>query len=856
MKKYLQNFFRWFCHPDFLEDIEGDLNERHKERLANHSKAWANWLFFVDVCSLLRPGIIRSNIFYNPFNHTPVIQQNLMNIIRSFNRHKTSFWINVVSLSIGLACVLLIFLWVLDELNVDRFHAKGDRLYHVMEIWEYPDRTELSAHTQGPLADAMEAKLPEVEMATPIISWAEFTISQAAQDLRTTGYYVGSNFFEALSFKLAVGAPEQVLSAPDQIVLSQSLAIDLFGSADEAIGQSVKINQKELFSVSGVFEDIPNSSTLQFDLLLSFEKFKQDPANRWVLSWTNHGPTTLVVLQEDANPDVVAQKLNEYYERDINKQKITFSLLPFPDRYLYSRTENGKIVGGRIEYVRLFSLIGLFILLIACINFMNLSTARATNQAKAIGIKKTVGATRGILVQQYLSESVFLASFAMLSALVIVHYALPSFNSLTEKDIQLRFTPYLIGILFCITILTGLLAGSYPALYLSAFRPAQVLKGQLKTSVAEFMTRRGLVVLQFSIAMILVVGVLTVYQQVQFIQSKSLGYQKDQLIYFDMEGALKKQYNSFEEEIKNLPEISAISRGQNFINNGSGTIEVAWPGHNPDDVILFHSFFVDFDYIETLGLELIKGRSFSDQFGDEAGKIIINEKAAQIMGFDDPIGQQMNLWGQLDAEIVGVVRDFHFESMHTGIAPSFFLIVPEQARKIYIRLKANSEQSALTKIKALYGKVNPGFPFEYRYVDQDYAALYAAERRVANLSKLFAGLAIFISCLGLFGLSTFTADRRKKEFGIRKVLGASVSNIMFLLSKEFLQLVGISIVVGTPIAYWLVNNWLQQFEYRPELNLWFFLLAGLLILCIAMTTVAAQAFRSAIANPQESLQEE
>ena len=852
---WLIRFFAWFCHPNYQEDLEGDLRERYENRLQDLGKRQADRLFFLDVLSLFRPIFFKPIRINHPINSFDMWKHNLVLIFRNFRRSKTSFLINLISLSSGLVCAILIYLWVMDEIRVDKFHETGDRLFQVMELWEYPDRTDIITATQGPLAPALTENIPEIEHAIPMVNWlSEYVLTAKDKDIKAQSCYVGPAFFQVLSYNLLEGSADQVFNDINNVVLTKTTAERLFGTADKAIGQSIEVNHAVPLTVSGVMEDTPSNSTLQFDFLIHFEKFRA--YFTWVNDWTNHGPSTLVTLNEGADPVVVTQKINDYYQANINQQKIKYKLVSYPDRYLYGRYENGQIVGGRIEYVRLFAFIGLFILVIACINFMNLATARATRYAKAIGVKKTIGARKGNIISQYLTESLLVTVLSFVLALAVVVWILPPFNLLTDKEIHLALTPPLIIAALGIILITGLLAGSYPALYLSSFKPIDVLKGKIKTGWSEFFVRRGLVVFQFTIALVLIIGVLTVYQQIQYVQAKNLGYNKNQVIQFDFVGALSQQHNTLLKEAAQFPEITAISVGHELINHGNRTIEVVWDGYNPEDVISFHNFNVGFNYLETLGIQIAKGRDFAEDFGTEERKIIFNEKAIEIMGMEEPIGETVTLWEEYKFEIIGVVEDFHFRSLHSAIEPAFFVLNPEGAEEVFVRLEKGKEQEAIQKLEGLVADLDPDYIFDFEYLDQEYAQLYAGEERVETLARFFAGFAIFIAFLGLFGLVIFTADRRKKEIGIRKILGATAMSILVLLNKEFIRLVLIAILIGSPIAYLLSKNWLNQFTYKIDISLGYFLAAGMSILIIALLTVSSQAMKAAYVNPGDYLREE
>ena len=775
--------------------------------------------------------------------------------IRNFSRHRSSFLINLIGLSTGLACAMLIFLWIYDEYQVDAFFENEDRLFQVMEHQQYADEIMSTLSTPGLLAESLAEEIPEIAYGATMFWGTTYTLSVGDLNLRKEGRYVGPDFLQIFSFPLLEGKRKDVLKELNGIVLSRSTANALFGSYQEAMGKTLELDHEDPFIVTGIFEDVPKASSLQFDFLLSWELYKKK--NEWVLNWGSNGPQTVALLTEGADPQFVEEKIADFVKKRNEQSNVTLFLKPYSERYLHGRYEEGKLVGGRIEYVRLFSIIALFILVIACINFMNLSTARASRRAKEVGVRKAVGAEKRYLIRQFLGESALISFLSLLLAILLVITFLPQFNLLTEKHISLAFNAQVwLGILG-LTLFTGMLAGSYPALYLSSFQPVRVLKGQLKGSWGELWARRGLVVFQFTLSMILIVAVLVVYRQIQFVQSKNLGYEKENLIYFSKEGRVAEHTETFLNEAGQLPGIVSISSlAHNLVGRQNNTSGLNWEGKNPDDRILFENVRVNYDLLETIGVELVEGRFFSKDFGADSSKIIFNETAIDIMGYEDPIGKKITLWDDYEMEIIGVVKDFHFQSLHESMNPLFFWLDPDLPWNIMARLEKGREKEALDNLTTFYEGFNPGFSLDFEFIDEQYARQYKAEQLVGTLSKYFAGFAILISCLGLLGLAAFTADRKKKEIGIRKVLGASTQQIVLLLTGDFTRLVIISILIGLPLSYFLTQNWLEQFAYKIDLSLGFFAAAGILTLLISWLTVSSQAYRSAQIDPQECLKSE
>lgn len=785
-----------------------------------------------------------------------MLKHYLLIIYRNFVRSKSYFFINLAGLSTGLACTLLIYLWVRDEYRMDKFHANDARLYQVMENQQYADELMTTTSTPGILSENLKLEFPEVALAATTSWVSDFTLSYEDNDIKARGFHVGRDYFNIFSFKMLQGQPGQVLQDKLGMVISRDLAVRLFGTVENAIGRTVELQHDKVFHVTGVFEGTPPNSFIQFEFAISFEQFKDE--NPWVLEWGNNGPPTYVLLHEGSDAAALSEKIKDYVKGKNETSNVSLFLIKYSDRYLHGRFENGVQAGGRIEYVRLFSIIAVFILIIACINFMNLATARASRKAREVGIKKSIGAQRRSLIFQYLCESMIVATLSLAIAVVIVGLFLPHFNTITGKQIALTFDdPQLFTWFAAITLVTGILAGSYPAFYLSGFKPTAVLKGEVKGSAGELWARKGLVVFQFFLSVILIVSVLVIYKQIQFVQTKNLGYNKEQLIQFPIEGKVETTRETFLNEIRRIPGVvNASSAGHSFLGRNSNTSGLEWEGKDPDALILFENVGTNYRLLETLGVELVAGRSYSEDYGTDSTKIIFNETAIRAMNMKDPIGKRIRLWDEYDLEIIGVVKDFHYQSLHEAVNPLFFRLSPRNTWTIMVRLEAGKEKETLDRLRDFYAKYNPGFTLDYHFQDQEYAKQYESEQRVATLSGYFASIAILISCLGLFGLATFTAERRLKEIGIRKALGSSSGNIVLLLSGDFTKMVLLSIVLGVPVSYWLLDHWLGRFAFHIELEAWYFVAAGLIALLIAWLTVSFKAIKAARVNPVMCLRTE
>jgi ABC-type antimicrobial peptide transport system permease subunit len=788
-----------------------------------------------------------------------MFKHHLLLIYRNFKRYKSSFFINLIGLSAGLSCTLLIYLWVNDEMQIDRFH--NERLYQVIQNEHLTDGVQTVEGTPGILAETMAKEIAEVE--TAVATSPGFWLGQSKVSanhkpaIKAAGKFAGPDFFKVFSYPLITGNKNEVLSGKKTVAISESMAMKLFHSTDvvgkEMVWSNTEMQAENHAMVSGVFKDFGTNSSEQIDFLVSYDVLLGPEGNSGFRKWTNYGPSTFVVLKKDADPKLFNTKIKNYLKTKGVKDYTLF-IRPFADSYLYNQFENGKVAGGRIAYVRLFSLIAVFILIIACINFMNLSTAKASRRSKEVGVKKVMGAPRGSLILQYLSESMLLTIMAVFVSLLVVELMLPQFNQITGKHLTLQFNSTLILSILGVTIFTGLLSGSYPALYLSGLKPSAALKGKLQLTTAALLTRQGLVVFQFAFSVILIVAVLIIYKQIEYVQKSNPGYKKDNVLYFETNSKLRNNINFVIDEVKKIDGVvNASSIDRELLGDLSYTLgDFGWEGRNPKEVVKFQRADVNAGLIETLGIKMAAGRSFSERFGSDTSKVIINEAGIKVMRLKDPVGKIFKLWGN-DMQIIGVAKDFHFESLHRKVGPMFIRYKPTHTNRVMVKIKAGSIKPVIEELQKFNTKYNPEYTFDYKFLDQDFQAQYVAETRVAVLSRYFAMLAIVISCLGLFGLATFTAEKRFKEIGIRKILGASEFNVVYILSKDFTKPVLISILIALPIGYLLGKNWLDSFAYRIDLKLWFFIVSGFLAFLISLATVFFQAFRAAKMSPIEAI---
>ncbi len=782
---------------------------------------------------------------------------------RNLIRNKAFSTINILGLALGMTCSLLIILWVQDERNVDGFHANGKQLYQVYERNFYDGKNEASYPTQGLLAEELKRVIPEIGYASGIENasapGALNNFEANEKILKMNGSFAGADFFEMFSFPLLQGKKADALTKNESIAISRKMATQFFGSPEKAIGKTIRFENKNDLMVTAVFEDIPANSSLQFDFLRSWTAFLQE--NNWTKNWGNTDPSTFVQLQKNADPKKVEAKIKDFIYRYQAKDKsfITeLGLQAFSEKYLHGNFKNGLPAGGRIEYVHLFTLVAIFILLIACINFMNLATARSAKRAKEVGLRKVIGALRSSLIGQFIGEAMLLTFFSILIAIVATAALLPAFNTLTGKHLSIPvMQPLFWAALAGLFIVTGFVAGSYPALFLSSLQPVKILKGGLKFSRSAVFFREGLVVFQFALSIMLIVGMIVIYKQMNYIQTKNLGYDRENLVYIPIEGELIKNYSLFKEEAGKMPGIGSISKMRNsptIIEHH--TTSISWPGKDPNLTIGFADAVVGYDFVNTMKLQLQDGRDFSAELGTDSLSFIINETAAKRIGYQQPVGQNI-IWGKRTGKIIGVLKDFHFNSMHQSIDP---LIVRLDEKwgwgTILIRTRAGQTRQAIASLEKTCKSINPKIPFTYQFSDQEFERLYKSEAMVSTLSNVFAFLAIFISCLGLFGLATFMAAQRTKEIGVRKVLGASVSNIVALFSGKFLKLVGIAMLFAFPAAWYSMNMWLQNFAYKISIQWWMFGIAAIITIIIALLTVSYQSIKAALGNPVKSLRTE
>jgi len=778
---------------------------------------------------------------------------------RNLTRNKTFSAINILGLALGMTASLLIGFWILDESRVDTQYPNAPYLYRVLSREINGGRVDVYDETPGLLADALKGQFPEVEQAAGFVWREQFVMTVGDRMERQTGAYAGSDWLRMYSIPLLAGSPATALSAPNNVAISRSVADRLFGGAGAALGQMLRFNNQKDYQVSAVFEDLPANTEFRYDFLLTWADLLARYPN--LSDWGNSGPRTRLQLRPGTDVARFERKLQAFFasrnKPSASSLQVEYFLQPQADAYLYSTFKNGLPDSGRIQYVRLFAVVAVFLLAIAIVNFMNLATARSVKRAREVGVRKSVGARRGWLIRQFLGESLLLTALALIAALLLTNSLLPSFNALTSKQMAIPVDqPWFWGALLGLGLLTGLLAGSYPALYLSSLNPVQVLRSTLRFGSGARTFRQSLVVFQFGLSMLLLVGTAVVYRQLNYVQSKNLGYDRESLLYVTAEGELEAKFETFKQELLRMPGIQHVSYiQQNLTEFNNNTNAISWPGKDPSTAVEFAHQSAGYDLVRTLKLT-VRGRDFSPNFGTDSTNYLINEAAAKRIGYADALGKPLTQWGRTGT-IIGVLSDFHVGSLHQPITPLVIRLSKHAyGQTILIRTRPGQTTTALASLKTVYQRLNPKFPFSYQFADAEYEKLYKSETVMGTLTTIFAGLAIFIACLGLFGLAAFTAEQRTKEIGIRKVLGASVTDVITLLSREFMKLVLIAIVVASPLAWYGANQWLQRFEYRVALSWWLFGLAGAVAMIIALLTVSIQSVKAALTDPVKSLRAE
>jgi ABC-type antimicrobial peptide transport system permease subunit len=778
--------------------------------------------------------------------------------LRNLLKNSVYSFINIAGLSIGITCSLLILLWVYDELSFDGFHPKADRLYQVWVKAAFDGRINSWTSVPLPTHEAMKPADSDIRNSC-VTDWGEEHLLTVGESrVVKKGYWASEEFLEMFQFPVVKGNPEKALDSPDGIVITESAARALFGNED-AINQLVRVDNKFDLKVSAVVKDVPPNSSFQFDCLLPW---KLHETENWVkeqkTNWGNYSFQVFVELS-DASAEAkvenaVKDMLTKNGEVDIKRE---FFLHPLLRWRLYSNFKEGKEDGGMIEYVQMFTVIAVFILVIACINFMNLATARSERRAREVGIRKSVGSRKFELVFQFLGESLFISFVSFVIAILLAQLLLPFYNDLVQKKLFIDYTSqqfwiFTLGLIF----FTGIVSGSYPAFYLSSFQPAKVLKGKVQTGKGGSIPRKVLVTLQFGFSILLIIGTIVIYRQIQHVKERDLGYSQERLIMVDYTDEISKNYRPLKQDLLQSGVVASVTKSNSPITDIYSNNFLGWPGKPEDHRVIFTTIAAEYDYTQTMGIRILEGRDFSEDFKSDSAAIIINKAALDLMNLKEPIGTKLDLWGE-KRELIGVVDNVLMGSPYTPVSPMFIILEPEWISVVSLRLEKSKDlQASIRKVEEIFKKYNGAYPFEYKFADSEFEKKFSTINMTSQLASLFAVLAIVITGLGLFGLAAFTAEQRTKEIGIRKVLGASVSSLVALMSRDFSRLVIFAFLLSAPLAWWLLNTFLEQYPYRINIPWWVFPVTGLIALVFAVVIVSTQAMRAARANPVNSLRNE
>jgi len=843
----LSRFLISYAETCLTGDLEEEFHLMRQESGIRRARSWYRW----QVIKTL-PFMVNNYLYWS----CEMFRNYLKTALRNLQKHRLYSFLNIAGLAVGIACCLLITMWVLDELSFDRFNENADRLYRIEFDQDYSGQLFHVNVTPHPLGPALKEEIPGIENATRFKFIDEIMVRHGENTFfEDRVAAVDPTLFHMFSFPFVKGSARTALEDPSAIVLSETTAQKYFAHSDP-IGKVVTIDNRLDRTVTGVMKDVPDCSSLQFDMVVPYEFLRTISRN--IDQWDTNTTITFVQLENAASPDALVPKIHALLAKHTSTEDQQYSLRPLTRIHLHSHFGFGD-KRGNAQYVAIFTAIAAFVLLIACINFMNLSTARSTKRAREVGMRKVVGALKSQIVKQFYGESCLFTLFSLFIALLLVWLALPAFNDISGKNISFGMLAhgYMPWAVVGIVLITGILAGSYPALFLSAFHPAKVLKGVLSAGPFSSLFRKGLVIVQFSLSVFLIIGTGVVSSQLHYIKDKNLGFDKEQLISIPMQGSVKESYEALKKELLKRPVVAGVSAGSDkpsFIGNNAGGAD--WEGKDPQRDVSVHFTAVDYDYVETVDIEMLEGRDYSREHPSDAETaFVVNEELRKLMGFESAIGKRFSFPGKTGT-IIGVVKNFHFLSLKKKIEPLVLIFQPEYLSYIFIRIRPGNLSAALEDIEKTWSRVIPEFPFDYRFINEEFGALYRSEERMEGVLRYFSFLAVFIACLGLFGLASFAAERRTKEIGIRKVLGASMSDITFLLCKEFALLVLLANTIAWPIAYLIMRNWLTGFVYRTSIGWAIFIWAAGLALVIALLTVSFQAIKSALINPARALKYE
>lgn len=783
-------------------------------------------------------------------------------IVTVRNLFKNGFYsfINIAGLAIGITCSILILLWVVDEVTYDKFLPKVNRLYQVWVHAKYDGKINSWTSLPLPTYEAMRTANTHIKHAT-VADWGGKHLLAISDEKRIMkrGYYVGEDFLKMFEFELITGDPSQVLSDPSSIVISESTAKSLFGNEDP-INKIIKLDNEAEVKVGGILKDVPKNSSFEFDILIpwKYREVNHDYVKENMNNWGNYSFQVFVELDDKANASTVERAVkNMLIEHGEKEMKPEFFLYPMERWRLFSQFENGVESGGMNDYVQLFTIIAVFVIVIACINFMNLATARSERRAREVGIRKSVGSRKYELILQFIGESTFIAFIAFAVAVLIAQLLLPYYNELVEKELFIGYTSSTFWTICIGAILTvGIVSGSYPAFYLSSFEPVRVLKGKVVVGKGASTPRKVLVTLQFGFSILLIISTIVIYRQIQLVKGRSLGYDQENLISVAYNNEIRQHFRAAKLDLLATGVVEGVTKSNSAITEVNSNNFLGWPGKPEDLRVLFSTITAEFDYTKTMGVKILEGRDFSEDVKSDTFAIMINKAGLALMNLKDPIGTELDLWGK-KRKLIGVVDDVLMESPFSPVRPAFIIYNEDWIDAITIRLKKTDDlQASLDAVQKVFEKHSPAYPFEYKFADVEFQKKYTTVNLTSTLASLFAILTIVITGLGLFGLAAYTAEQRTKEIGIRKVLGATVPGLVGLISRDFSRLVVFSFIIFAPLAWWLMTMYLERYTIRTSVEWWIFPVTGLIALLFALSIVSTQALRAAHTSPARSLRSE
>ena len=854
---FYARLFKWCCKEHLYEELQGDLEETFHKNFRTHGLKYARKKYRYEILKLLRPSVIKNFSGINKTNHITMIKSNFQTGWRHLVKNKVYSFLNIGGLGVGMAVTILIGLWVYDELSWDKFHSNIDRLYRV-----YINRAgDNGIFTQNvvPLALWEELKtIPGIRYVSPTDDiQGSVVLSYEDVRLERSFHYASEDFLRMFDFTLVKGAFDERFNKPSGIVLTESTAAALFGKEDP-LGKVLRMDNRADLIVSGVVKDPPDNSTLQFECLIPFQVMMRlyPEMQETLTKWNNSSWLMYIQLEKEVDALALENRIRDIIKRHLTDSDNELMLFPLKDSHLHSEFRDGKSVGGAIVYVRIFSIIALLILGLACINFINLSTARLEKRAKEVGIRKVVGSSRRQLVFQFLSETVLMTVLSLGLAFGMVQASLPFYNSLVGRELSIDYAdPFLWLMALAFILVTGLISGSYPALFLSSLKPIGVLKGRVGRQKQGNLPRKVLVTTQFFFSIGLIIGTIVIYNQIHHIKDRDFGYNMNNLLMVPVTGDIQKNYEPIKRELIDQSLATAVSKSSSPLTRISAWSKPEWAGQTEEQQVFFGIISINHDYITTLGTNMIQGRDFNTAFNDSAS-VILNRSALDFMGLEDPLGSQIKLGG-IDYTVIGVIDDVIMGLPYQPAARTLFLFVADWMNFMLIRIPDNTGvRPVMEGIEEVFEKYNPEFPFSYSFVDQDFNSKYATVELIGKLANLFAILAIAISCLGLFGLTAFAAERRTREVSIRRVFGASVMSILSLFSSDFIRLIFIAFFLSAPVTWWFLYQWLQDYSYRVTIEIWMILSGGILALLLTCIIVSIQVFRAAATNPSQSLRSE